>query len=283
MGGNIVTYYGGLRLGDLDLPTRVSVVSGTPVSTAVAMMAAANQSGAVVTSGDSVIGVFTERDVTTRVASAPDRWHRPIDEFMTPEPHVISPDGTAVDALRTLNEHVIRNLPVVGPSGFVATVTYYDLIRVASAYLRTHADSGHDITPEASLEYIDLSGIDAREPLLAEPSEPVSSAIERMIAAGTGLVTVVDGRGVVVGEFTEHDVLTKLACQVGDLDDQVIGDWMTEEIAGTLSTTSIAAGLHLMAEVGHRYLVLLNENRHALGVLTFREIAEYFEAALQVH
>ena len=32
-----------------------------------------------------------------------------------------------------------------------------------------------------------------------------------------------------------------------------------------------------MADLGHRYLVLISETGRALGVVTFREITEYFE------
>jgi CBS domain-containing protein len=281
---DIVTYFASVRIGDLELPTTIEVPGGTEVSAAVSAMAEVGQSGAVVTDESGIIGIFTERDITTKVARSPDRWDRPVDEFMTPDPLVISTDETAVAALRLLNVNRIRNLPVLDDANaFVGTLTYYDLIRVASAHLRANVDSGHDLTTEASLRFIDLTGIEAREPLRVSADRTVSEAIDLMIEAGTGLVSVVDDRGAVIGEFTEHDVFTKLACRVTDLDDEVVGSWLTEVIAGTLPTTSIADGLHLMAEVGHRYLVLLNENNHALGVLTFRDIAEYFETALQVN
>ena len=283
MAENIVTHFASVRVGEMTLPTRIDIPSGTAVSEAVATMAAARQSGAVVSDASGLIGIFTERDITTKVAGSPDRWDRPVDEFMTPDPLVIDTSESAITALRLLNANRIRNLPVLdAEDAYVATLTHYDLIRLASVYLRENQDRGHDLTPEASLRYIDLTGIEATEALQTEADASVADAIAMMIAAGTGLVSVVDARGAVVGEFTEHDVFTKLACRVGDLDDQAVGDWSTAEIAEALPTTSVADGLHRMADLGHRYLVLLNENRHALGVVTFRDIAEYFEAALQV-
>lgn len=281
--GNIVTHFASIPVGDMTLPTRVNIASGTAVAEAVATMAAAGQSGAVVSVGSELVGIFTERDITIKVAGSPDRWDRPVDEFMTAHPHVIASSESAISALRLLNANRIRNLPVVGEDGqYVATLTHYDLIRLASAYLRTNPDRGHDLTPEASLRYIDLTGIEAREALQVEPGTSVADAIDLMIGASTGLVSVVDARGSVVGEFTEHDVFTKLACRIVDLADEVVGDWSTTEIAEARPTASVADGIHRMAELGHRYLVLINENRHALGVITFRDIAEYFEAALQI-
>ena len=38
-------------------------------------------------------------------------------------------------------------------------------------------------------------------------------------------------------------------------------------------------GFEVMAEKRHRYLVLLNETGRSVGIVTFRDIAEYFDAA----
>ena len=53
---------------------------------------------------------------------------------------------------------------------------------------------------------------------------------------------------------------------------------MTEEIASTDVRSSIADGIHLMAEKGHRYLVLVTETGRPTNVATFRDITEYLEA-----
>ena len=77
--------------------------------------------------------------------------------------------------------------------------------------------------------------------------------------------------------MTEHDVFLKVACRVEDLVDERVGDWMTEQIAAAAPGTPISDALGIMAKLGHRYLVLINETNRALGVVTFREITEYFE------
>lgn len=89
-------------------------------------------------------------------------------------------------------------------------------------------------------------------------------------------------RGAVIGEFAEHDLFTKVACKVTDLATEAVGDWMTDEFAGTSPRTTIADGIHVMAETGHRYLVMLSETGRPTGVATFRDIAVYFEAAFSV-
>lgn len=283
MEANIVNYFESVGITDVELRTKLEVPIGTDVRTVVETMAAADRSCAVITDGERIRGIFTERDVSARVATAPDRWDQPIDQFMTVDPIVIPSTKNAVEALRILNRNYIRNLPIVDADGrYAATLTSYDLIRAASAYLASNTDIGDELSTEHSLIYVDLSGIEPHEALQIEPTGSVATAIDMMVQAKTGLVSVVNDRNTVIGEFTEHDVFRKLACRVEDLDDQIVGDWMTETIAAVPPTTPIADGIHLMAEVGHRYLVLLNETGHAMGVLTFRDIATYFETALEV-
>ena len=280
---NIVSHFERVQLAEMTLPTELQVPIDSVVIDVVGAMAAADLSCAVVTESDRIAGIFTERDVTHRVARSPDMWDLTIDKFMTFNPSVASARQTAFDALREMNRRSVRNLPIADDDGtYLGTVTFYDLIRLASDFLRAHPDVGHELAPEHSLLYVDLTGIGAHPPVTMEPTTSAGTAIDAMIGQGTGLVSVVNDRQVVIGEFTEHDIFTKLACQVEDLDDEIIGDWMTTVIAGARPQTSIADGLHLMADVGHRYLLLLNENEHALGVLTFGDIADYIEAAFAV-
>ena len=55
--------------------------------------------------------------------------------------------------------------------------------------------------------------------MLPNADDSVADAISAMLDYGTGLVTVLDARGTVIGEFTEHDVFTKIACRVEALED----------------------------------------------------------------
>ena len=149
---------------------------------------------------------------------------------------------------------------------------------MAASFLGSQGKLSPELSPEHNLHFVDLTGLSAREPLLVLPGDSLGSAIDAMIAAETGLVSVVDRRGTVIGELTEHDVFLKVACRVEDLDSESVGDWTNEQIAAAAPGTPISEALLIMASLGHRYLVLINEVGRALGVVTFREITEYFEA-----
>ena len=119
-------------------------------------------------------------------------------------------------------------------------------------------------------------------PIEVTEDTSLAEVIELMVSRDRGLISVVDDRGVVIGEFTQHDLFRNVACRVADLADQRVGDWMSTEFASSPPSATIAEGLHVMAEKRHRYLVLVNETGRSIGIVTFRDIAEYFEAAFTV-
>lgn len=275
---NIVQYFEGLPLSRMRLSSHVVVPSGQEVRNVVAAMAAQHTGCAVVTEGSRLAGIFTERDVTNHVVRSPDVWASPVDHFMTSDPMVIGHDASAIDALRLMNAHRFRNLPVTGADGdLLGSINHYDLIRLAATFLKSQRELGPELSPEHNLHFVDLTGLPADEPLLVGPDDSLAVAIEAMISARTGLVSVVNDRGAVIGEVTEHDVFLKVACRVEDLVDESVGNWMNCQIAAAAPATPISEALGIMAELGHRYLVLISETNRALGVVTFREITEYFE------
>ena len=90
--------------------------------------------GAVVVldAADRMAGIFTERDVMTKVVAA----HRDPDattlaEVMTPNPDTIGPDDTAAEALDMMRKRGYRHLPVVEGGRLIGMVSVRDLYATA--------------------------------------------------------------------------------------------------------------------------------------------------------
>ncbi len=279
----IVTHFENTRLDQMKLSTQVAAGIGSLAREVVLSMADANTSCAFIMDENEIVGIFTEHDVTHRVVRSPDQWDQPVETFMTASPVVVDGTKSALDGLRLMTERTFRNLPVALAGGGYANLTHYDLIALASEYLNTDHEESSDFSAEHALLYVDFYGMPSRVALEVPADTSLFDAIELMINADRGLISVVDGRGVVVGEFTQHDVFRRVACRVDELNDEIVGDWMTTtNIASTLASASIADGLHEMAAKRHRYLVVVNETGRAIGVVTFRDIANYFQAAFTV-
>lgn len=84
----------------------------------------------IVDEAGKLIGIFTERDVITRVvAPGRDPNTTPIGEVMTPSPDTVKSSDSVVHALEMMNSHRYRHLPVVDRDKLVGIVSIRDLYR----------------------------------------------------------------------------------------------------------------------------------------------------------
>lgn len=90
----------------------------------------------VVMEGSRLIGIITERDMTTRVIAAglnPDTTMAR--DIMTANPDTLSPDDEAAEAIRLMRERNYRHLPVVDGETVVGMVSVRDLYAVYNTEL----------------------------------------------------------------------------------------------------------------------------------------------------
>ena len=81
--------------------------------------------------GDHTVlqGIITDRDVMRKIVNHPEVWDVAVTDIMTPEPDTLSPDATAGDALRLMNEKRYRNVPIVNAKGSpIGNITYFSLV-----------------------------------------------------------------------------------------------------------------------------------------------------------
>jgi serine phosphatase RsbU (regulator of sigma subunit)/CBS domain-containing protein len=96
-------------------PEPIAVEPGCPLCVVVDLMNL-HRIGAVIVSGPDggLAGIFTERDLLRRVATAPPGWRDlPVSEWMTSDPFTIGPDVGWLDAAGMLERLRVRHLPVL--------------------------------------------------------------------------------------------------------------------------------------------------------------------------
>ncbi len=90
----------------------------------------------LVTEGDRLAGIVTERDVTYRVtAEGRDASQVRVREIMTDKPRTIGPEDTAGEALQLMRDGHFRHLPVVQDGRVVGMVSLRDLYEAVRASL----------------------------------------------------------------------------------------------------------------------------------------------------
>jgi CBS domain-containing protein len=86
----------------------------------------------VLDSSGRMAGIFTERDVMTKVvATRRDPDITLLADVMTPNPDTIGPDDTAADALEMMRKHNYRHLPVLDGTRLIGMVSVRDLYATA--------------------------------------------------------------------------------------------------------------------------------------------------------
>jgi CBS domain-containing protein len=112
---------------DLMSAALVIVDPDTTVAEAATIMSTNHVGSALVMEDDSLVGIFTERDVMRAVASDFDAAHHPVGGFMTPDPATADPAAGAKEALDKMLEGGFRHLPVVYGDRVVGVISMRDL------------------------------------------------------------------------------------------------------------------------------------------------------------
>jgi CBS domain-containing protein len=106
-------------------PRKLILVPGSMTVRDAAKLMKSKRYGAVlVTEGDDLLGIFTERDAVFRVIAAGlDPETTPLVEVMTKEPQTITPDKTFGHAMLMMHEGGFRHVPVVDDGKLVGMLS----------------------------------------------------------------------------------------------------------------------------------------------------------------
>lgn len=85
----------------------------------------------MVTDNDRLVGIITERDITSRVVAADvDPDTATAKDIMTANPDTLHPDDTAAQAIKMMKERNYRHLPVTDGDALVGMVSVRDLYAI---------------------------------------------------------------------------------------------------------------------------------------------------------
>jgi CBS domain-containing protein len=106
----------------------VTVAPETPVRDAAQVMARRGVGAAGVVAGERLVGVFSERDIMTRVVAASrDPTTTTIGEVMTPDPKTVRPECPVVEALELMIAGHFRHVPVVDGERILGMLSMRDV------------------------------------------------------------------------------------------------------------------------------------------------------------
>ncbi len=98
-----------------------------------------NRSGYIVIATDGKVeGIFTEYDVLFKVLGKSIDWQKPVSDFMTADPIVLSPDDSVGEAIDVMGEHQFYHIPLVSDKNeLVGILSVRSLIRFLAEFYPT--------------------------------------------------------------------------------------------------------------------------------------------------
>ena len=106
----------------------VAVSPFTPLSQAIEAMKS-DEGGCVIVSDDGrVAGIFTERDLLTKIIGQQVDLDSPISQWMHRTVETLSPEATVGDAVKLMNEKGFRNIPLVKKGELIGLISVFDII-----------------------------------------------------------------------------------------------------------------------------------------------------------
>ncbi len=106
-----------------------SVSPDTTVFEAIQIMADKNIGALLVTEGDKLVGIISERDYTRKVIlKGKQSKQTAVKEIITGQVIHVSPSHTVEDCMRLMTSHRIRHLPVLDDGRIVGIISIGDLV-----------------------------------------------------------------------------------------------------------------------------------------------------------
>jgi CBS domain-containing protein len=127
------------RVNSMETDDFVCITPSTPLSKAIAAMTQDEGGCAIVCAEDgSVVGIFTERDLLTKVIGQEIDSNTPVRNLMSPIVATLTHDATIGDAVAIMNDKGYRNIPLVKDGKLVGSVSVFDIIGyLAESYPKT--------------------------------------------------------------------------------------------------------------------------------------------------
>jgi len=148
-----VTTLARARVADITRRSPVLVDPDTPTGVVVEQMVAGGRGNAVIVDDDGApVGMFTQRDVVSRLDLTNDRWRRaPIREFLSPGVVTVGEDDSLHDCLVRMRQRDVRSLPVCTGGRVIGVVSIRDILRyVAECFPKEFINLPPDPSSEPS-------------------------------------------------------------------------------------------------------------------------------------
>jgi len=262
----------------VDLSRYVKVNPADSVQSVVGLMRAAERSAACVVIDHKIVGIFTQRNVVSRILGQPRLWGKPVSEEMS-QVRSIGHQATIADGSDLMHTWWVRNAPVVDSHGdFVGNLNYAVVMQTIINLLaaKIGPDGGRSGLG-VGLQFVDFTGVNLTPAAALRPDDTVERAVSNMRNRGLVSVLVVDDRERLVGKITEFDLVMKVGCERDDLWDIPLSEIMDPSPLVLSMRSPLTAAIESLAIGSDSSIPLVGETERPAGVAAFRDIVSFIE------
>ena len=107
----------------------VCIRPDTPLSNAIEEMKRDEGGCAIVCNEEGrIVGIFTERDLLTKIVGQKIDMNSPVGEWMSTTVATLTSDATIGDAVAVMNDKSYRNIPLVKDDQLIGSISVFDVI-----------------------------------------------------------------------------------------------------------------------------------------------------------
>jgi CBS domain-containing protein len=106
----------------------VCIEPSTPLVEAIERMKEDEGGCAIVCESNRIVGIFTERDLITKIIGENVDMNTPVSQWMTSTVETLPSDATIGDVVELMNRRDIRNIPLVTDGQLSGSVSVFDVI-----------------------------------------------------------------------------------------------------------------------------------------------------------
>jgi diguanylate cyclase (GGDEF)-like protein/PAS domain S-box-containing protein len=249
-----------MRVRDIMVSAPMTCPPDTPIADAAHMMAERRVSSILVSSGDELLGIWTEHDALAHDFNDPEALEIPISEVMSSPVATISTDASASDAAMRFKHQGLRHFVALDENGGVAgLITQSDVV------------FNHGVEWFMRLQAVDsvLHGT----PPVAGPEETAASVAHRLHQSHADAMVVHDPEGG-LGILTERDVVRYIAARHPDCPAWEVS---TRPLQTVMHTDSLFNARNLMVKQGFRHLGVVDARGELMGLIGFADIIASIE------
>jgi len=228
-----------------------------------ALMQHKSVSSVLVTEGEMILGIITERDIVRAVHQGAAIKTMNCADLMQSPVVTVTDETSCLDAYRLMTGRGIRHLAVTDKEGHILGIT-------------SEGDLMRDFGIEYFMNFKDIGSVMSTDVCRLQATSTVADAVALMIEQRQSCVVAVDAEGVPAGVLTERDIV-RLCSERTHPERLTLGETMCSPVKTARPREALHEAVKSMKQAHIRRLIVVDDSGGVCGVLTHHDIVRGLE------